>query len=57
MILDMMSKTLGTEGYSVYIADNSQNALGMLEKMPDLILLDINMPGKNGLELCQNSNR
>ncbi|WP_217594250.1 response regulator transcription factor [Cohnella sp. GbtcB17] len=39
-------------GYAVMTAQNGQEALRQVEKHPDLILLDINMPGTDGLELC-----
>lgn len=53
MILSMIKKNLEAEGFIVYTANNSQTALELLSKAPNLILLDINMPEKNGLELCQ----
>lgn len=52
MILSMMEKCL-QEKFFVYTADNAQNALKLLSIMPDIILLDINMPEMDGLELCQ----
>lgn len=39
-------------GYSVLAAHNGPEALAQLEKQPDLIILDIQMPGMDGLELC-----
>lgn len=38
--------------YEVITAFNSQEATEKLSKNPDLILLDINMPVKNGLGLA-----
>lgn len=52
MILSMMEKCL-QEKFFVYTADNAKNALKLLSVMPDIILLDINMPEMDGLELCQ----
>ena len=52
MILSMMEKCLGEE-FSVYTAENAKKALELLNVIPDIILLDINIPEMDGLELCQ----
>ena len=39
--------------YEVLTAYSGEEALQKVEKQPDLILLDINMPGINGLTVCQ----
>ena len=39
--------------YRVITARNGTEALKMAEQAPDLILLDINMPGADGLEVCR----
>ena len=40
------------EGYTVWTASNGEEALRQAERSPDIILLDINMPGLDGLEVC-----
>ena len=40
-------------GYMVFVANNSSEAMNLLKEQPDIILLDINMPGKDGLAFCQ----
>lgn len=40
-------------GYSVYIAYNGNEALQKIPYNPDIVLLDINMPGIDGLTVCQ----
>lgn len=52
MILSMMKKCL-QEKFSVYTADSARKALELLTVAFDIILLDINMPEMDGLELCR----
>lgn len=45
------AKKLAMEGYDVRLAENGDEALSMMrERKPDLVLLDIIMPVKDGLE-------
>lgn len=50
----LLKALLGKEGYRIEIAMNGQEALVMTEKvMPDLILLDVMMPGMDGFEVAE----
>ena len=51
-ITDMLKLQLEFENYMVYTARNAEEALEKLSHCPDLILLDINMAGMNGIDLC-----
>ncbi|MFZ1368974.1 MAG: response regulator transcription factor [Ferruginibacter sp.] len=52
-ILEIIQYNLQNEGYEVYTAKNGNEALDMAKRFnPDLIILDIMMPGKNGIEVC-----
>lgn len=53
MILTMLKKCLEAENFLVYTADHAKKALELMSAAPDIILLDINMPEMDGLELCQ----
>ena len=42
------------EGYEVRVAENGDDALAQVaEFMPDLVLLDVMLPRRNGFEVCQ----
>ncbi len=42
------------EGYEVFSAYNGEEALTLFEQNPpDLVVLDINMPGMNGIEVLR----
>lgn len=52
--LDLLISYLGNNGYKTLIAKDGETALRRAaEKLPDLILLDIQMPGIDGFETCQ----
>ncbi len=53
MITELLSDHLGDEGYDVFTANCAGGALKLLPEHPDLIILDINMPGTDGLEFCK----
>ncbi|MGB7338182.1 MAG: hybrid sensor histidine kinase/response regulator [Phototrophicaceae bacterium] len=52
--LDMLGDMLNHQGYAVKMALDGQEALDKIaDSPPDLVLLDIQMPGMNGYEVCQ----
>ena len=53
-ILEIVSYNLAAEGYEVICAKNGNEALDLAKKhSPSMIILDIMMPGKNGIEVCK----
>lgn len=50
----MVSLHFDRAGYTVFSADNGIDGLKLAEeKIPDVTLLDINMPGMHGFEVCK----
>ena len=52
--LHHLSDVLGKRGYTVRTAENGEEAMRRLEEdKPDLILMDVVMPGRNGFQLTR----
>ncbi|WPD22260.1 MAG: response regulator [Candidatus Electrothrix aestuarii] len=52
--LKVLLSFLQEHDYRVYMVDSGQRALEVLPKIqPDLVLLDVMMPGMNGFEICK----
>ncbi|MFB1081543.1 response regulator YycF [Jeotgalibacillus sp. JSM ZJ347] len=53
-IADILQFNLKKEGYEVHCAYDGDEALEKVEEVkPDLILLDIMLPGRDGMEVCR----
>jgi two-component system cell cycle response regulator len=51
--LELMEAMLVSSGYEVHLAERGEQAIALAhEKTPDLILLDLMMPGLSGFEVC-----
>ena len=49
-----VEQSLGRRGHEVVVAHSGQRALELMRRRrPDLVILDIIMPGMNGLEVCE----
>ena len=53
-IRDVLSQFLTEKGYEVILASHGEEAIELAEKEnPDVILLDVRMPGIDGIETCR----
>jgi two-component system, sensor histidine kinase and response regulator len=51
---DVIQSLLSDESYKLHYAISGEQAIGALDKFdPDVILLDVMMPGLNGFEVCK----
>ncbi len=53
-IITPLSLYIEQSGYSVVVCQNGNDALDLFNaEKPVLVMLDINLPGKNGIEICE----
>ena len=53
-IAELLEYNLGVGGYQTHVANNGETGLKVARKQhPDLILLDLMLPGIQGLDVCQ----
>jgi two-component system, OmpR family, lantibiotic biosynthesis response regulator NisR/SpaR len=51
-ILSLLKDSLEDEGYEIITATNGNDAIRKIKLQPDLIILDIMLPGINGFDIC-----
>lgn len=53
-ILDVIQYNLVREGYDVFASTNGEEGLALIKReKPAMVLLDLMLPGKDGLEICR----
>ncbi|MDE6926431.1 MAG: response regulator transcription factor [Acetatifactor sp.] len=52
-VVDMLKSYFEMRSFQVYTACSGEAALQQAAKNPDIVLLDINMPGMDGLTVCE----
>lgn len=58
MIVDALSYSLSKEGFELLTARDGESGLrAAIESRPDLVLLDLMLPGLSGLEVCRELRR
>lgn len=53
-ILSLFKEVLEAEGYEVWVAENAEDALNILQTQSILVMfLDLKLPGMSGVDLCK----
>lgn len=53
-VLGTLSRALTREGYEVKYATSGKDGIRLIkQQIPDLLILDVMMPGMDGIELCR----
>lgn len=53
-IIELLEANFGAEGWETFSAFNGDETIKLIhEKNPDLVILDIGMPGISGVEICR----
>jgi DNA-binding response OmpR family regulator len=53
-ILETVENKFRREGYTTFAADSAEEGMRLYKRIkPDLIILDVMLPGRSGLELCR----
>ncbi len=53
-LLELIGYNLKKEGYTVFVCDNGKEGIELAARhKPDLILLDVMMPGMSGIDVCR----
>jgi len=53
-ILEIIEYNLSREGYKVYSAQDGEDGIKLInEEKPDIVILDLMLPGLNGIEVCR----
>ena len=52
-IVDTLARCFASRGYEILRASSGEEAVRQAGRAPDLILLDVNMPDLDGLEVCR----
>ena len=53
-LLDLMHQALQGEGFSIFMAESGEQGLAIFDQVaPDVVILDVMMPGMDGWEVCR----
>lgn len=52
-LLEMLNQYFTLKNYTIITAENGVESIEKINMNPDIILLDVNMPGMDGIEVCK----